>query len=169
MSSYCATAQYMQSPDFYISHSAVSQDAKDYYTGVFDINSDRIYGILDSVFTDNATTRPFYILLACRMLTEAKGDLVIELNIICRYVAELHPTSLASVIFAKNASVRGEYKDLWAERMAVELRISCNADLMNCFKTSRLTALQNCDAQLKNKVEVFYNMVRKELNLFQQG
>lgn len=169
VSSYCVSAQYMQRPDFYISNPDVSLDAKDYYSGVFSANDARAYSILDSVFTENATTRPFYIFLACRMLTEADGDLLAELNIICRYIAELYPSSLVSVLFAKEVSNTNNYKDLWAQRIAVEVRISCSADLMQCFKRSRILALQNCELQYKNKIEVLYNMVRKELNLFQQG
>lgn len=167
---FCGYSQSMQSISYYTTHPDISQEAKDYYARLFNANnSDKIYGIMDSIFTDNSDTRPFYIFLACRMITEANGDLLSELNIICRHLAELFPVSLASVLFADKAVIDDKYKELWAKRMSVEIRITCDSDLMSCFKKSRSTALQNCNEQYKNKMEVLYNMVRKDLNLFQQG
>lgn len=166
---YCATAQYLQQPERYLSHPEVSQDARDYYSRVISITDSRVYSILDSIFTDNDSTRPFYTYLVCRMLTEADEKLLIELNIVCRYMTEYYPSTLLSVLFAQNSSITDKHRELWAHRIAVELRITCANDLMNCFKTSRMSALEHCALIYKSKLELMYNLVRKDLNLFQQG
>jgi len=167
--SFCAFSQGLQNFDFYYGHPLVSLEAKEYYARQFDVNSNnKAYSILDSTFTNNDETRPFYIYLACRMLTEARGDLLAELNIICRQIAEIFPSSLVAVLYAGRNYINDNAKHFWAARMATEIRITCNADLMVCFKDSRSTSVKNCDPQYKNRLEVLYNLVRKDLNLFQQ-
>ncbi|MCB0696217.1 MAG: hypothetical protein KDC07_02565 [Chitinophagaceae bacterium] len=166
---YCGSAQGLQNFDFYYGHSQVSQEAKEYYAHLFDVNSsNKAYSILDSVFTQNDETRPFYIFLICRMLKEARGEMLIELNIICRHAAEMYPNSLIPVLYAGKNYVDEDVKDLWASRMATEIRVTCNGELMNCFKDSRSTALQHCDTYNKGRLESLYNFIRKDLNLFQQ-
>lgn len=166
---FCGFSQGLQNFDFYYAHPAVSQDAKEYYARLFNINTNnKAYSIMDSAYTNNDETRPFYVYLVCRMLKEAEGDLLTELNIICRQIAELYPSTLIPVIFAGENYVDEDIKDLWANRMAVEVRVTCNNDLMFCFKKSRRLALQNCDSRYKGKLEILYNTVRKDLNLFQQ-
>jgi len=51
--------------------------------------------------------------------------------------------------------------------MASEIRASCTSDLMGCFRKSRSEALQHCSEADKMNLEMLYNMVRKNLNLFQ--
>ncbi len=167
--SFCGFSQGFKNFDYYYAHAQVSMEAKEYYARLFDINSsNKAYSILDSTFTTNDETRPFYIYLAGRMLTEAKGDLLVELNIICRHIAESYPSSLIPVLYAGRNYISDNVKFLWAARMATEIRVTCDNDLMACFKKSRSNALRHCDAQYKNRLEVLYNTVRKDLNLFQQ-
>lgn len=168
MAGYCCNAQQLQDAQYYLSHADVSQDAKDYYRqGFVAADAQKAYSVLDSIFTENDSTRPFYVLLAGRMLTEANGELLAELNIVCRYVAELHPGTLVAVLFADAGKVPANYRQLWAQRMAVEIRISCTGDLVKCFKQSRSAALQHCTEDSKGRLEVLYNLIRKDLNLFQ--
>ncbi len=170
ISSPCLYAQELKSFDYYYAHPQVSQEAKEYYAGMFSVNnSDKAYSVMDSVFTENDETRPFYIYLVCRMLKEANENMMSELSIICRYLVELHPSSLAAVLFAGENYVDEKCREGWAGRISVELRVTCEKELMECFKQSRTTALQNCDSRQKPNLEVLYNMVRKDLNLFQQG
>lgn len=170
--SFCSISgfsQGLQNFDYYYAHPAVSQDAKEYYARLFNINSsNKTYSIMDSVYTNNDDTRPFYVYLVCRMLKEAEGGLLTELNIVCRQIAELYPSTLIPVLYAGKNYVDEDIKDLWASRMSVEVRITCNNDLMSCFKKSRRLALQNCESRYKGKLEILYNTVRKDLNLFQQ-
>lgn len=161
-------AQGLQSFNYYLSHPQVSQDAKDYYAGQFNINtSERVYSVLDSAFTQNSITRPFYIYLISKMIPEAENSLLAEINIICKYLTEKHPADLVSVLFA-DKQVDDKYKSLWAARLSIEIRIACNYDLLSCFKESRNTALENFHSTGKNRLEILYNMVRKDMNLFQQ-
>lgn len=165
----CAEAQGLQSFDYYIAHPGISQEAKDYYYGRFNINtSEQTSTILDSVFTRNEDTRPFYIYLVGKMLPEAESSLLKEINIVCRYVAEQHPADLVGVLFADEGMVPARYKNLWADRVAVELRVTCDYELMDCFKNSRITALNHYTGTGKNKLEILYNLIRRDMNLFQQ-
>ncbi len=164
---FCGYAQELQPPQFYLSRADVSRDAKDYYTeGLNKTNLHKAYSVLDSVFTDNDVTRPFYILMACHMLSQAEGELLEELKIISRFTAELQPGSLGQVLFSREKAYSG-YKFQWAKAMASEIRTSCTSDLMACFRKSRSEALQHCNAGDKMHLETLYNMVRKDLNLFQ--
>lgn len=165
----CVHAQGLRSFDYYFSHAAVSADAKEYYAGLFDINaSGKTYSILDSAFTGNNDTRPFYIYLVCRMLPEAEPELLKEINIVCRYLTEHHPSDVASVLFAGKNYVDDKYKGLWVHRVGVEIRVTCNNDLLTCFKDSRNRALQNFKEGSKNRLEALYNLIRRDMNLFQQ-
>lgn len=164
---FCGYAQELQPPQFYLSRADVSRDAKDYYIeGLNKTNLHKAYSVLDSVFTDNDVTRPFYILMACHMLSQAEGELLEELKIISRFTAELQPGSLGQVLFSREKAYSG-YKFQWAKAMASEIRTSCTSDLMACFRKSRSEALQHCNAGDKMHLETLYNMVRKDLNLFQ--
>lgn len=163
-------AQELKNFDFYYSHPQVSQEAKEYYAGLFSVNnSEKAYSVMDSVFTQNDETRPFYIYLVCKMLGEADENMLAELSIICRYVVELQPSALVTVLYAGRNFVEDKYKDIWAKRISTELRVTCDKELMDCFKQSRTIAIQACAEEHKPRLEVLYNMVRKDLNLLQQG
>lgn len=163
-------AQDLKNFDFYYSHPQVSQEAKEYYAGLYSVNSsDKAYNVMDSAFTQNDETRPFYIYLVCRMLGEANENMLSELSIICRYVAEIHPTTLMAVLYSGRNFLDDKYKAEWAKRVSTEIRVTCDTELMDCFKQSRTLAVQNCAESQKPRLEMMYNMVRKDLNLFQQG
>lgn len=163
-------AQELKNFDFYYSHPNVSQDAKEYYAGLYSVNTnEKAYNVMDSAFTQNDETRPFYIYLVCRMLEEADVNMMAEISIICRYVVEMHPTTLMAVLYAGPNYVSEKSKDIWAGRISTELRVTCDKELMDCYKLSRTSALQACDDAQKQKLEMLYNMVRRDLNLFPQG
>lgn len=163
-------AQELKNFDFYYSHPQVSQEAKEYYAGLFSVNNnEKAYSVMDSVFTQNDATRPFYIYLVCKMLDEADENMMADLSIICRYVVEIHPTALMAVLHAGRNYVDDKYRAIWAKRISTELRVTCDQELMDCFKISRNAAIQACAENQKQRLETLYNMVRKDLNLFQQG
>lgn len=165
-----AFAQPLKDPAYYYAHKALSQDARDMYAKTFDINtSPKSYSIIDSTFTQNDETRPFYIYLVCTMLDKAEGELRAELNVICRYLIEQRPNDLTDVLFSSFSLVKSSYKEEWAHRVGVELRITCGSDPMFCFKKSRNDALSSCDAAHKSKLELMYNYIRRDMKLFQQN
>lgn len=165
----CAFAQGLRSFDYYFGHPSVSQGAKEYYANMFDVNaSNKTYSILDSAFTENNDTRHFYIYLICKMLPEASPQLLKEINVVCKYLIENHPGDVTDVLFAGKSYVSDRYKILWAHRVAVELRVTCNAELLSCFKESRNNALQHFHGSEKPRLEALYNLVRRDMNLFQQ-
>lgn len=166
---YYTQAQQLQQPAFYLSHPQVSQDAKDYYAKGMSAGVAKVSSVLDSVFTANDTTRPFYVQLICRMLGEADTPLLEELNIVCKYVTEHFPGTVSGTLFSPELPNQSRSKELWVQRIATEIRISCPGDLMECFKEARMAALNNCDAEEKMKLETVFQMVRKNLNLFKQG
>ena len=131
-------AQELKNFDFYYSHPQVSQEAKEYYAGLYSVNnSEKAYTVMDSAFTQNDETRPFYIYLVCRMLGEADENMMSEISIICHYVAEIHPTTLMAVLHAGPNFVPDKYKEIWANRISTEIRVTCERDLMECYKLSR--------------------------------
>ncbi|MEZ5017208.1 MAG: hypothetical protein R2800_09160 [Flavipsychrobacter sp.] len=169
MFSIASQAQELKPISFYLQHSGVSEDAIEFYTGRLTTkNIDKALETADSMFTDNNETRPFYILLTTRMLKTARGDLSKQLTVVCRHFAEQHPSDLAAFLYQKNHLVSSRFSDYWAYRIAVDIRVICDGDLMTCFKQSRNIALSNCVDKYKPKMEVLYNLVRRNLNLFQQ-
>lgn len=156
-----------QTPDFFLQHTDVSQAAKDIYIeGLNSTNADKAYSVMDSVFTDNEATRPFYILVVSRMLSEADIAMKSELNIVCRYVTEYYPSALVSVLFGAKNQTNDELQEQWANSVAVEIRVNCHGDLLGCFKQSRNAALEHCPDVDKQRLELLYNMVRRDMNLF---
>ena len=163
----CASAQTLKPLKSYLEDPAVSADAKDYYLGKFDLKAeDRAFTIADSMFTKNDATRPFYIYLTTKMITQAEGALRAELNVLSRHFLEQYPDGLLDFLYSKNNAVRSSFQNIWAHRVAVEVRITCDKDLYDCFNNSRKRALKNSREENHQRIEIFYNYLRKELNLF---
>ncbi len=162
-------AQTLKTVSYYLQHRGVSEDAIEFYTGRLTVKDiDKALDVADSMFTRNDETRPFYMLLVSRMLGQAKGELRQQLNVTCRHFVEQHPSELVAFLFQKHHLVSSSFIDRWAYRVSVDIRVMCNEDLLSCLKQSRNIALSNCDEKYKAKIEVLYNNVRKQLNLFQQ-
>lgn len=162
-------SQELKDPNYYYALPNVSQDAKDCYAQLFDINnSPKSFSILDSMFTQNKDTQPFYIYLACTMLPKADGELRTQLNIVCRHLTEQDPDAVANVLYSKSKLMRSSYRSAWGHRVGVEIRLTCETDPTICFKRSRSRALQNCADDNKDKLEAIYNLIRQDMSLHSQ-
>ena len=169
MASLLAQGQALKPVNFYLQHSGVSENAIDFYTGRLSVmDADKAMEIADSMFTENDETRPFYILLTTRMLKVSRGKLSKQLTIISRHFAEQHPSELSAFLYQKNSLISRDFPDYWAYRLSVDIRVMCEYELLTCFKESRNVALKNCSEKYKPQIEILYNIVRHQLNLFQQ-
>lgn len=158
-------AQEFQPIGDYLNSTDISQEAKDFYTHDLDVNtSDEVYSIIDSLFTENEDARTFYVFLACQMLADANPDLQKKIGIVCGYLLEQHPMNVTAALFTDRQD--DDCKMIWVQIAAGEIKKNCKEGLMDCFKYSRTTALQNCNANHKERLETMYNLIRRELGLF---
>src|SRR4051812_9794838 len=95
---------FSQSPDninYYQNHKGISKAAKDFYAGKFKASDDtKSLSILDSLYTKNNSTRPFYIYLACRMMEKSDGALSEELSYHAKRISESHPDWVIEFLFS---------------------------------------------------------------------
>lgn len=163
--SYCAGAQELKDITYYLKHSSVSKVAKDYYLGNLKPgDDDTTYSIADSMSTTNSDTRPFYIYLVSRMLVYNEHRAVSEgLGIICKHYVQNEPNRLISFLYCDNPLVLPEFRNTWAKALSHEISLSCEQDLMQCLKASRALALERCDEDNKQRLEVLFNMARTDL------
>lgn len=166
---FTASSQQLNTVRFYLQHTEISEDAIEFYTGRSTVkNQEKALAVVDSMFTENNETRPFYLLLVSRMSLVAKGALNKQITMSCRHFAEQHPSDLAAFLYQKHLLMDSRFVDEWAHKISVDIRVMCDEDLLSCFKQSRNIALANCNEDYKPKIEVLYNSVRQRLNLFQQ-
>ncbi len=160
-----AHAQQGRGVDYYLKNKDVSKAAKDYYLGNAEPgDDDTTYSIADSMNTQNDDTRPFYIFLVSRMLHYKENRAVTEgLGIICKHYIQNDPNHLVQFLFGEDPLARPEYKDVWVKAIAREIRLSCEGDLVQCMRKSRVITLDRCDEDNKPQVEVLFNMIRAEL------
>lgn len=162
---YSAGAQELKDINYYLKHRDVSKAAKDYYTGNHVPGDDDVtYSIADSMGTLNEDTRPFYLYLVSKMLVYSGHRAVTEgLGIICKHYIQNQPNALITFLYSNSTLVLPEYRNAWARAIAHEITMSCDNDLMQCLKVSRALALERCDEDNKQRLEVIYNLARTEL------
>lgn len=161
-------AQELKETVYYMGLPHVSQAAKDYHAGKFQAgDNDITYSIADSMDTENADVRPFYIYLVSKMLVTADKSFIQKMGTICRHYMQNEPNAALGLLFSKG--VKPDYRMLWARAIAEDIKLGCDGIVMHCMRTSRSLALERCTERNKDRLEIIYNMVRSNLKVAGQG
>lgn len=158
-------AQELKPTVYYMGLPHVSKEAKDIHAGVVPpADNEVMASIADSMNTENADTRPFYIFLVSKTLNYTKDrELKLTLGTACRRYIQNSPDAALLLLFSK--TVKPEYKLAWAKAIAEDIDANCDGELKDCFKQSRLLALEVCRTENKDKLEIIYNQIRAYLQL----
>lgn len=158
-------AQELKQTTYYMALPSVSQAAKSIHSGaVKPVDDDVMNSIADSMFTENDDTRPFYIFLVSKVLYNTKDQqLKMSLGAACRRYIQNNPDAAIQLLFSK--TVKPVYKEAWAIAIANDIDANCDTVLKECFKQSRLLALEMCKSENKDQLEIIYNQIRSSLHL----
>jgi len=150
---------------YYMGLPHVSKAAKDIHAGIVKpADDDVMASIMDSMSTENSDTRPFYIFLVSKTLYLTRDkELKQSLGSACRRYIQNRPDDAVLLLFSK--TVKPVYKDAWAKAIAEDIDANCETTLKECFRQSRLLALEMCKTDNKDKLEIIYNQIRANLQL----
>ncbi|OSZ82033.1 hypothetical protein CAP35_01820 [Chitinophagaceae bacterium IBVUCB1] len=162
---FAAHAQELKPTVYYMGLPNVSKAAKDIHVGtVKPADDDIMSSIMDSMSTENDDTRPFYIFLVSKTLFLTKDkELKQSLGNACRRYIQNRPDDVVLLLFSK--TVKPVYKEAWAKAIADDIDANCETTLKECFRQSRLLALEMCNTDNKDKLEIIYNQIRAHLQL----
>lgn len=145
---------------YYLNSRKISKAAKDYYNGKFKASDDaRTFSILDSLKTNDDSTRPFYIYLASKMMKKSDGALSEELGVVCKDFIEWHPNEAIAFLYSNKTMASREFIDNWAKTIAGEFRIDCEGKEKPCVKASLNKATVKCSEKNKKYLQDLFDRI----------
>ncbi|XZF12622.1 hypothetical protein ACTHGU_12605 [Chitinophagaceae bacterium MMS25-I14] len=157
-----AKAQGLKDVSFYLGSKCVPAIAKDYYANKFEAGDNhRSFAIADSMWTNDCSLRPFYLLLVSNMLVNADGQLSDTLGIYCKKFIETHPDELLEFLNCGNRAVNPDFIQHWSYQIAGEIMSCDRAKAAEAKNSSLQTALSNCRPENREKLERLYNRIFK--------
>ncbi len=115
-------AQHMGTIDNYLNDARISENAKNFYNeGLTLADKAQATDILDSLYTTNPATRPFYLYLACRMTenTDRKTAKYIGRRVVG--YTKCYPDNVMAFLATGTKEVPASYTDRWAGIIAESL------------------------------------------------
>ena len=150
---------------YYLNHPQISTTAKDYYNGTFWASDDvRTFSILDSLYTYNDSTRPFYFLLVSNMMHRSDGALSELVGVACRNLLESHPNEALEFLYANTALAKPEFRNDWAKAIAGEFMIACEGKEKPCIKNWFDKAMRKTDKENRNSLHDLLNKITSFIN-----
>ena len=144
----------------YLNDKQISKSAKDFYKGKFKASDDsNTLSILDSFYTKNNHTRPFYFYLVSMMLKKTDGSLSEALSNSCEEYLERHPDNIIDFLYSTNKLVDEKLKDNWAKIIAAEFMIICEGSEKICIKKSLEKGLLKSRNENRAKLTLFYQRI----------
>ncbi|GAA4468544.1 hypothetical protein GCM10023093_26320 [Nemorincola caseinilytica] len=141
-------AQPMEDIDGYLRDTRISETAKDLYKdGISSSDIDAINDIADSLCARNRETRPFYMYLACRVLTNTGGIPPGRLGKMCLKVTESDPTAVMGFLTSHHMAVERSFFTYWADALAYQFMNHCECVTVSCIATSQRKARLQCRAE----------------------
>lgn len=122
LAAHSAGAQHMGAIDNYLNNSLVSENAKNFYNeGLTLADKSQATDILDSMYTTNATTRPFYLYLACRMTENTDRKTAKYIGRRVAAYTRCCPDNVMAFLTTGTKEVPASYTDRWAGIIAESL------------------------------------------------
>ncbi len=149
---------------YYLKNKAISQPAKDFYYHKFPASDDeKTFSIIDSLTTDNNSTRPFYLYLVSNMLKKSDGALAESLGNSCNTFLQSHPNQILEFLYTNRIS-SPEFIDLWAYAIAGEFMITCEGKENQCVTASFNKLLLKCKTDNKSLLRVFFKKIISKIH-----
>lgn len=133
-----ANGQALVNIQFYLDNQQVSTAAKDFYNKKFKANdNDKTLSIIDSLFTKNNSTRPFYIYLVSKMAFSSDGALSEAIGYSGNEFFQKKPNDLIAFLYSGNPIIDKSFLTNWAKIIAGEIAINCEGKEKNCLNTMK--------------------------------
>jgi hypothetical protein len=143
---------------FYLGHREIPQVCKDLYTQKRPPSDDSdLLALLDSIFTSNNETRPFYFLTLTSTMGKADGAYAEPLGIMCKKFVETRTNEFIDYFINELLLTQGDF-DKWAKSVAGELQISsarADKEEVNILKNKMTSNCLACDERRIQKIEEF--------------
>jgi hypothetical protein len=148
---------------FYLAHPQVPVVAKELYTGKIPVSGDeRILALLDSLFTANHETAPFYFLTITRTLEKADGAYAESLGMTAKEYVETNTSEFIGYFLNEPLLTEKDF-DEWARFVAFEIMIADENREMEGLSKFEKQAKANCPGcteQAKQKLDDFFTRVK---------
>jgi hypothetical protein len=149
---------------YYLRHPQISQVAKDIYLEKKKVSDDDLsLSLMDSLFTKNPTTQPFYFLVLTRAMKKADGAYSELLGVTAKSFVESEP-ELFVQYFGRESVLTVENWDQWAWCVASEIMIEEEGNEETAsrqFKEMVSARCATCSQATKVRLVSFLNLVTR--------
>lgn len=147
---------------FYINHKEIPQVCKDLFRNIRQPSDEvDVLALLDSVFTSNNKTRPFYFLTITRTMTKADGAYAEPLGMMAKQFVETRTKEFINYFHNESLLTDKDF-DEWAKTVAGEIEISSSGrereELMILKEKMKLDC-EKCDERQINTINDFVDRV----------
>lgn len=143
----------------YLKNPAIPMVAKLYYAGEFAAHdNDSTSGILDSLNTRNAATRPFYLLLISKMIRVSDVALSEALFPECVDFFEKRPNELIEFLYSKDQ--KDSLRLNWAYAIAQGLDLNDEIDKQHL----KASVSSKCNLKNKDNIKVFWGKINAQIH-----
>ncbi len=147
---------------FYLEHPLISQVCKDLFVGARAPSDDAdVLSVVDSLFTSNVNTQPFYFLTLTRTMGAADGAYSEALGVAGRKFVESSAHAFVSFFKSEKMLTSGDF-DEWAKLVAGEIQISAEgreAMEVEKLRTAMVAGCLKCDAEQMKLIDAFVSRV----------
>ncbi len=147
---------------FYLNHKQIPKACKDLYLQKRPPSADNdILALMDSIFTTNKQTRPFYFLTLTRTMKNSDGAYSEPLGIMSKKFVETNTKEFLNY-FLNETAITNAHFDQWAKFVSYEINISAEhyeqQEIQN-LKNKMLTHCSSCDQRQKKKLDDFIQRI----------
>jgi hypothetical protein len=148
---------------FYLSHRQIPQVCKDIYNKKRLISDDNeVLALIDSIFTPNNETRPFYFLTLTQTMEKADGAYAEPLGIMGKDFVEKRTKEFLNY-FINEPMLTNEDFDEWVSTVVGEIQISAEGHEKkeaDNVKKKMFANCSDCNEQQKLKLENFTKQIK---------
>lgn len=146
---------------FYINHDKIPQVCKDLFSGVRQPSDEiDVLSLLDSIFTTNDETRPFYFLTITRTMEKADGAYAEPLGMMGKQFVEIRTKEFVDY-FNKEILLTDKDFEEWAKKVAGEIEISADGKEKEELEKLRSKMKLNCQSCDEGQSKILNDFVER--------
>jgi hypothetical protein len=146
---------------FYLNHPDIPQVCKDLFTNVRKPTDDAdVLSLLDSVFTSNDETRPFYFLTITKTMAKADGAYAEPLGIMAKKFVEERTKEFVSYFLRESLLSDIDFQE-WARSVAGEVEISAEGKEMEELDRFANVVRLNCDQCFQSQEKIIESFIER--------
>jgi len=148
---------------FYLNHRQIPNVCKDLYTNKRSPSDDNdVLALLDSIFTNNNETRPFYFLTLTKTMEKADGAYAESIGIMAKNFVEKRSEEFIKYFANEPMLTKKDFEE-WAISIAGEIQISFenseNEEIQK-LKNTMINNCSSCNNQNKLLIDDFVNLIK---------